>query len=79
MVTISIAPSRASSEAKLSAPCVLASSRRALVVRIEHADELHPRVFAVLARMNAPEGACAKDACAQLAHSTVTDLARLRG
>jgi len=29
--------------------------------------------------MDAPESARAKYACAKLAHSTVTDLARLRG
>ena len=52
---------------------------RALIVRIVHADELHAGVFRILPRMDAPEGARAEHACAKLAHSTVTDLARLRG
>ena len=52
---------------------------RALIVRIEHADELHARVFRILPSMDTPEGACAEHACAKLAHSTVTDFARLRG
>ena len=52
---------------------------RAFVIRIEHADKLHACVFGVLSRMDAPEGASAEHACAELAHSTVTDFARLRG
>ena len=51
----------------------------AFVVWIVDADKSDARVFGVLARMDAPEGARAEHACAKLAHSTVTDFARLRG
>jgi hypothetical protein len=52
---------------------------RALIIRIEHADELDARVLGEFARVDAPEGARAEYACAKFRHSTVTDFARLRG
>ena len=48
-------------------------------VGVGRADKLYARLFRILARVDTPERARAEHACTQLAHSTVTDLARLRG